>query len=69
MFFYTDRGLIVPKYEHIKIRTNKYVNVSDLTQTYLTCDGIKLANSIVYLHKITDNMTSDEVCGLDKLIK
>lgn len=54
-------GFIVPEYENVRIGRNRYVNVSDLTKTYVMCDGIRLANSIVYLHRITNEMTSEEV--------
>ena len=62
-------GLIVPHFEHIRIGVNKYVNVSDLTRTYVICDGLKLADSIVYLHLIGNQTTSDEVGELETCFK
>lgn len=55
-------GYVIPKFDTgAKITENTKVNVSDLTRTYLICDGLKLASSITYLHKIDLKTTSEEV--------
>lgn len=58
-------GYIVPEYENTKIGKNTKVNVSNLTKTFLICNGTKLASSILYLDMITDFMSSDEVGELE----
>lgn len=44
-----------------KIKENKLVNISELTKTFIKCDLLKLADSIIYLNDIKDDMNSDEV--------
>lgn len=53
-------GYIIPSLTE-KIKDNKLVNISELTKTFIKCDLLKLANSIIYLNDIKDDMNSDEV--------
>lgn len=61
-------GYVIPKHLQKRISEAK-VNVSDLTRLFIECDMNELSIEIVYLDKITDTMTSDEVDSLmDSLI-
>jgi len=55
-------GYTVPRYNgRCRVKFNDSVLVSDLTKTFIICDGFLLAKSIVYLDKITNDMEADIV--------